>query len=138
MTEKLSEEVRQAVRDTVYAFQHEQLGGDPDTFVRAVEKRLEPKHPPKGAICEVWDDTDRYGTKLIGVSLGDGTFSRSINGEFADIVSHYRRIVTAEDALAAVKATFEEMSRKHEPISIEALEMACEMIQDLIDNAMEG
>ena len=138
MTEKLSPEVRQAVRDTVYAFQHEQLGGDPDTFVRAVEKRLEPKHPPKGAICEAMIGRER----CLRYANGKGKFATSMwpgdEHEFVDEdldrFLHYRVIPTAKDALDLLQ-------RLTRFGGSEGVVMAANLykdaIKDLIDHAME-
>ena len=130
MTEQEKEMVKQSIQDHAAPMAQR--------ILQSLDAKLSPKHPPKGAICEVWHDTDRHGTKLIGVPLGDGTFSRSVNGEFADRVSHYRRIVTAKEALEELERRRTMCPDVEGPSYEDGWTDAVTLIQHLIDNAERG
>jgi len=135
----ISDEVKQAIREatteswnavTVHGVDHA------DDVVRRVEAKLSPKHPPKGAICEVWDE--HFGHEIY-VSCGDGTFATWQDGKHQETdnitFGHYRVIPTAQDALKAMAETV-----KHGGSSgvMEMYDYLRDTVQDLIDNAEEG
>ncbi len=107
-----------------------------DHFLEEYEKQLSPKHPPKGAICEVWTGGALH---QIRIATGTGRWVTEMCGDgMSGERDHYRVIPTAQDALKAIEASHKEMSQLHEATSIRAMELACEITQDLIDNAQEG
>ena len=105
--DKLSPEVRQAIAKA-YDIVCDQAKPTSEGFLELVEEKLSHKYPPKGAICEVWDDDfdPAIGSRPIGVSMGDGRFDLGYDkdsGFSESRYDHYRRIVTAENALARLK-----------------------------------
>jgi len=125
MDEKIREAIRQGVADGFKTWRDEQDSGLPvQRIMDAIEAKLSPKYPPAEAICEVW------------ANVGDGNhyyrYGRQVLGW-----DHYRRIVTAEEALKALRAayfgaTYPDGDRDNERA------WAISVIQRLIDDAERG
>jgi len=123
MDEKIREAIRQGVADGFKTWRDEQDSGLPvQRIMDAIEAKLSPKYPPDGAICEVW------------ANVGDGNhyyrYGRQVLGW-----DHYRRIVTAEEALDAIDEAF-----KHGGTLgvMEAYDYLRGIVKSLIDNAERG
>ena len=110
-----------------------------EAALERVEAKLSPKYPPDGAICEVWSnvDSDRWPAISDGEKLVD-LFPGSVTGyidswDFSEV--HYRRIVTAEEALDAIDEAF-----KHGGTLgvMEAYDYLRGIVKSLIDNAERG
>ena len=95
-----------------------------DRVINKTEERLLPKHPPKGAIIE---------TKLRW-TLEDRLWRVTDDFHWEE-VDHYRRIVTAEEALDAIDEAF-----KHGGTLgvMEAYDYLRDIVKSLIDNAERG
>ena len=123
MDEKIREAIRQGVADGFKTWRDEQDSGLPvQRIMDAIEAKLSPKYPPAEAICEVW------------ANVGDGNhyyrYGRQVLGW-----DHYRRIVTAEEALDAIDEAF-----KHGGTLgvMEAYDYLRGIVKSLIDNAERG
>jgi len=104
-----------------------------------VEAKLSPKYPPKGAICEVWDEGEEE--RCVGIADGEGKFSESSNGRSIRIGwDHFRVIPTAEDALRALDEEIDDDAciYTHTAAYRDGIRAAMRSIQRIIDNAMEG
>ena len=89
-----------------------------------------PKHPPEGAICDVWDDEDDE-CQYLERSNGNGKFGNCG-------WDHFRVIVTAKDALGVLVIEQEEHRLEGFSHVLPGIEVARKTIQRLIDDAMEG
>ncbi len=135
----MTEEVLQAIREAAaeaWKDSKVQSADYADDVVRRVEAKLSPKHPPRGAICEVWFTDEGNSLREIMVSDGMGTFGTFEDGTSnAKIRDHYRVIPTAQDALDALRHEF-----SFAPLTagdaIDPQVRTC--LERLIDNAMEG
>ena len=144
MTEKLSSEAKGAIEqllDRILPRAGSYRGYTVESAMCELEAKLSPKYPPDGAICEVWSnvDSDRWPAISDGEKLVD-LFPGSVTGyidswDFSEV--HYRRIVTAEEALKALRAayfgaTYPDGDRDNERA------WAISVIQRLIDDAERG
>ena len=143
----MTEEVRQAVEDAFaersVGYYARQMARD---FVAAIEAKLSPKHPPKGAIFEVWNDGCYHHYRQ---ATGGGEFAKENDDEEPVTYDHYREIPTAADALAALRGQEDGFTYWHadnKPVVNSAIEQGFRMgmeaarngINYLIDHAMEG
>ena len=143
MTEKLSPEVKKAIEQVLSSLTETKVWPyvNIGKVIGDIEARLSPGYPPKGTICETWDDNEYSGGTYgheVHVSSGDGTFGPWADGRlYPENIEqdHYRVIPTARDALDLLQ-------RLTRFGGSEGVVMAANLykdaIQDLIDHAMEG
>jgi len=129
----MTEEVRQAVEDAFaersVGYYARQMARD---FVAAIEAKLSPKHPPKGAIFEVWNDGCYHHYRQ---ATGGGEFAKENDDEEPVTYDHYREIPTAKDALDAID---EAVKHGGSHGVMDMYYYLRDHIKALIDNAMEG
>ena len=125
MDEKIREAMTEVLKKHNSGFYANQWAKD---IVAEVEAKLSPQYPPKGAICEVWNDNWEL-SRAVKVYIEDGLFADRVDAPKYRGVrvkhDHYRRIVTAEDVVQWMH---------HEGVVL----ARCEEIQRLIDNAERG
>ena len=121
MTEEDLEMVRQAIVD--------HAAPAAQAILQSLEAKLSPKYAPKGRLCEVWDvkSNGEHFRHEIAVSCGDGTYTDFFDGDSSNgiPVDHFREILTAQDALDALRDD-------HRSFLVSP-----GAIQDLINNAQE-
>ena len=103
-------------------FTHDITYNQARQMLEEIEAKLSPKYPLAEAICEVWDD------------VGDGNHYYRY-GRQAPGWDHYRRIVTAEEALEWMD---EECKHGGTPGVMEMYHWLRDGIRRLIDNAERG
>ena len=138
----MTEEEKKAIKWT-YEQLLEQAKPTADGFVAMVEAKLSPKHPPKGAICEVrrWLSDALLSKAWVAYSDGQGGFTEYADGsgnvqrDFPHNEYHYREIPTAKDALGAID---EAVKHGGSHGVMDMYYYLRDHIKDLIDNAMEG
>ena len=143
MDEKIREAIRQGVADGFKTWRDEQDSGLPvQRIMDAIEAKLSPKYPPplqEGGIYVVRNDEWPSDEHILRYYIGGGKFCDDNFGKQdwpdAKPYDHYRRIVTAEEALDAIDEAF-----KHGGTLgvMEAYDYLRGIVKSLIDNAERG
>ena len=124
---KVSEKEQEEIRRKWFQLMSEAL----TQTLADIEAQLSPKHPKKGAICEVRADSscpDEHA--VLRTADGSGKFFADalLKGAMSFSWTHYREIPTAQDAM--------ETLRDHRQTHLIGGSLG--IVQGLIDNAMEG
>ena len=129
----MTEEVKQAVEEIINTRLSRTVGAF-DDFWQDVEAKLSPKHLDHGVLCWAWDLSEDH-RELCIAGREAGWYTRGVRSALREQHQHYRVIVTAKDALAAIDETMKEIT--HVPVGGMYHQMRA-AIQDLIDNAETG